>query len=258
MENMGAASAAGQAGASTGDYGVKGYKMLPNNRATANSDAVVGVSAMVKAAFVPILDVLRPTRKENVIGSCRPNGNVAVTAASAPVHNPADRTKTTNREMTGDKLDNNHLNVQNQQEGAYMVSKHTPIENQRDTTSIEYIGNAGGASTKTGNKVYNAAYNQRNNVNKTYANRPNQGGTQMFNQFTNVQIGRRDGDRDNNRWFVPSGGPNNIPSMETHGMLHGGATYTEADGKQQMERIDPSLLNAFKSNPYTKSLSSWA
>lgn len=257
-ENMGGAAAPGQGGASTGDYGVKGYKMLPNNRATTSRESVGGMKAIVNAAMAPILDILRPTRKENVIGNARPNGNVGVTAPSAPVHNPADRTKTTNREMTGDKLDNNHLNVQNQKEGAYTVSKHTPIQNHRDTTSIHYVGNTSGGATQTGNAVYNAAYNQRHNVNKTYPNRPNMGGTQMFNQFTNIQIGRRDEDRNNNRWNVPSGGPTSIPTMETHGMLHGGRSYTEADGQQQLDRIDPGLLSAFKANPYTKPLDSWA
>lgn len=256
--NMGSAAAAGHGGATSGDYGIKGYKMLPNNRATANAEAIGGVSGLLKAAVVPILDILRPTRKENVIGNARPNGNVSVTAPSAPVHNPADRLKTTIREMTGDKLDNNHLNVQNQREGAYKVSKHTPIQNQRDTTSIHYIGNAGGGASKTGVRSVHSVQNQRNNVNKEYANRPNQGGTQMFNHNTNIHIARRDADRDSNRWGVASGGPSMIPSMETHGALHGGLATLAEDNRHQLDRINPELLAAFKANPYTKPLDSWA
>jgi len=256
--NMGAVAAAGQGGASTGDYGVKGYKLLPNNRATSNTEILGGVSAVVKAAVAPIMDILRPTRKENVVGNCRPNGNVGVTAPAAPVYNPADRTKTTNRQMTEGKLDNNHLNVQNQRDGAYTVSKQTAIENQRDTTSVYYAGNSGGAASQIGGQTYDAAYNQRHNVNKTYPNRPNMGGTQIFNQFTNVQIARRDTDRNNNRWNVPSGGPVSIPSMDTHGLLHGGNMNLVEDRKQQLDRINPDILTAFKNNPYTKPLDSWA
>lgn len=256
--NMGSVAAGGHGAATNGDYGVKGYKLLPNNRATSNAEAMGGVSGLFKAAVVPILDILRPTRKENVIGNARPNGNVGVTAPSAPVYNPADRLKTTIREMTGDKLDNNHLNVQNQSEGAYNVSKQTPINNQRDTTSIHYIGNAGGAAAKSGVRSVHSVQNQHNNVNKTYPNRPNQGGTQMFNHSENIHISIRDADRNNNRWGVVSGGPTMAPSMETHGALHGGlATITE-DNRHQLDRINPELLSAFKANPYTKSLNSWA
>ena len=257
-ENVGAASAGGHGGATTGDYGIKGYKMLPNNRATANAEAMGGVGGLFKAAVVPILDILRPTRKENVVGNARPNGNVSVTAPSAPVHNPADRLKTTIREMTGDKLDNNHLNVQNQRDGAYKVSKHYAGPNQRDTTSIQYIGNAGGGAAKTGVRSVHSVQNQRNNVNKEYVNRPNQGGTQVFNQSENIRIARRDNDRNNNRWGVASGGPTMAPSMETHGALHGGLSTITEDSRQQMDRLNPDLLSAFKANPYTKPLDSWA
>ena len=104
--------------------------------------------------------------------------------------------------------------------------------------------------------TYNAAYNQRNNVNKSYKNRPNQGGTQIFNQQTNIQISRKDSDRDNNRMWVINGGPNAIPSRETHGHVNPGQTYN--DEKQNCDRLNPDLLSAFKSNPYTKSLNSWA
>jgi len=256
--NIGGASAGGQGGATSGDYGVQGYKMLPNNRTTANTQIMGGVGGLLKAAITPVLDVLRPTRKENVVGSARPSGNVGVTAPAHRAYNPADRTKTTIREMTGDKLDNNHLNVQNQREGAYNVSKHTPIHNQRDTTSISYTGTAGGAASQTGVRSYHSVQNQHNNVNKTYLNRPNQGGTQMFNQNENISIARRDGDRNNNRWGVASGGPSIIPTMETHGRIHGGQTAFSDIEKQQLDRINPELLDAFRSNPYTKSLNSWA
>lgn len=256
--NVGAASAAGQGGASSGDYGVKGYKLLPNNRATSNTEIMGNVSAVVKAAVAPLMDILRPTRKENVIGNCRPNGNVGVTAPSAPVYNPADRTKTTNRQMTEGKLDNNHLNIQNQKDGAYTVTRQIPIDNQRDTTSVYYTGGTGGGASQIGGQTYDAAYNQRHNVNKTYPNRPNMGGTQIFNQFTNVQIGRKDSDRNNNRWNVPSGGPTTAPSMDTHGLLHGGNMNLVEDQRQQIDRINPDILTAFKSNPYTKPLDSWA
>jgi hypothetical protein len=95
-------------------------------------------------------------------------------------------------------------------------------------------------------------------VNKEYVNRPNQGGTQVFNQSENIHIARRDNDRNNNRWGVASGGPTMAPSMETHGALHGGLSTITEDSRQQMDRLNPDLLAAFKANPYTKPLDSWA
>ena len=80
----------------------------------------------------------------------------------------------------------------------------------------------------------------------------------MFNQNENISIARRDGDRNNNRWGVASGGPSIIPTMETHGRIHGGQTAFSDIEKQQLDRINPDILDAFRSNPYTKSLNSWA
>ena len=75
----------------------------------------------MKAAIAPLLDVLRPSRKENVIGNINPTGNVQQNVPAGRVWNPADRTPTTIKETTVGLLDNNHLNVEGQKDGAYMV-----------------------------------------------------------------------------------------------------------------------------------------
>jgi hypothetical protein len=101
---------------------------------------------------------------------------------------------------------------------------------------------------------YDSAYMQHNNVNKTYPNRPNQGGTQMFNQNDNISIHRRDEDRMNNRTHVRNSGPMAYPTIETHGKISGPQTYKQIN----CERNSPDILTAFKNNPYTQSLNSWA
>lgn len=254
------AAAIGNGAATTGDYGIKGFKILPNNRLTSNTNEMGIVGGAIKAAIAPLLDILRPTRKENVVGNINPAGNVSTIATAGVVWNPADRTKTTIREMTEGKLDMNHLNVGNQTEGgAYTVSLQQPIANQRDTTNIQYAGNATGGSTNTGLQSYNAAYNnQRINVNKSYENRPNHGGMTMWNGQQNIKVDRVENDRNNNRWFVPSGNPVAMPSVETHGLIQGGKNIVYADAEYNLQRIQPDLLNQFRSNPYTQSLSSWA
>lgn len=257
-EVIAAPSAVGQNPASTGDYARDSYKFLPTNRTTTcyNDTGIVG--GVVKAVVAPLLDILRPTRKENVVGNARPYENVKTTVPANVVYNPADRTKTTNREMLEDKLDNNHLNVQNQTDGAYTVSIQQPIENNRESTNISYVGSSGGPANQSGSRTYNAEYNQRNNPNKTYLNRPNQGGMQMFNQNDNIKIDKVDADRDNNRWWVRGSGPTvatALPSPETYGKFNARQYYDE---NINCERIQPDILNAFKQNPYTQSLNSWA
>ena len=215
-------------------------------------------SGFMKAIVSPLMDFLRPSRKEDVVGNMRSSGNAGTTVSNGQVFNPADRTKTTIREMTEAELDCNHLNVQSQSANAYLVSKQQPVGVQRDTTNVSHTGVAG-PNGFTSTKSYEAEYRQHNNVNKTYENRPNQGGTQMFNQNDNITIQKRDADRDNNRWWVPSSGG-------TAGFTARGATETLGrvkvsqgyDQNINTDRIAPEMLNAFKNNPYTQSLTSWA
>ena len=53
-----------------------------------------GVYGMAKAAITPILDILRPTRKENAIGNLRQTGNVNGLNPAAHLFNSNDKTKT--------------------------------------------------------------------------------------------------------------------------------------------------------------------
>ena len=246
-------NAVGNGSARVTDYGADGYKNVANNRSTTNT-SYFGVNGFLIAAVAPLMDVLRPSRKENVIGNINPTGNVQQHVSGLPVYNPADRTPTTIRETTEGKLDMTHLNVEGQKDGAYTVTVQQPVEQERDTTSCQYYGDGG---MNSGVALYNAAYNQRNNVNKTYVNRPNQGGMSLLNADENIHIDKKDSDRDNNRLWVRNGNPGvngAIPSMETYGKINVPQYY---DNCINCDRIQPEILNAFKENPYTQSLSSY-
>ena len=236
------------------DYNINSYKMLPNNRTCTKAPEMGIIGGAMKAVVAPIMDILRPSRKENVIGNCRQYGDAGTTVSKGVVYNPADRAPTTVKETTEDLIGMNHVNVQGQNDGAYYVTDHQPIENQRDTTNCSYIGNSGGAGVHTGNTVYNAAYNQRNNVNKTYPNRPNQGGMGLLNSNENIKVDKKDSDRNNNRMWVPQGGSAVIPSMETYGKINVPQYYNESIN---CDRINPNILESFKKNPYTQSLHSY-
>ena len=252
-------SSIGSGSPTSGDYGIQSYSNLHNNRSSTRNEMTTGAAGgFMKAIVSPLMDFLRPTRKEDVVDNMRSSGNAGTTVSNGKVFNPADRTKTTIGEMPEAELDCNHMNVQYQSANAYLVSQQQPVSLQRDTTTSSHTGVAG-SNGFNATKSYEAEYKQRNNVNKTQVNRPNQGGTQMFNQQENINIHKIDSDRDNNRWWVPSSG-------NTAGFTALGASDTldrmkvseSYDQNINTDRIAPEILNAFKSNPYTQSLSSWA
>jgi len=250
-----AVAAPGRGAATSGDHGNGSYTQLCNNRSTVRQpDATGAVHGMIRAVVAPIMDVLRPSRKENFVGNYRPNGNAGTVVSNLPVYNPADRTKTTIKEQTVGKLGSAHVNVQAQNTDGYLVSDHQPVSVNRDTTNCPYSGNAGPVAYGA-NMTYDAAYKQRNNPNKSYESRPNMGGTNAFNNSQNVSVGRREEDRVNNRAFATSARISASPSMDTYGKINTPQYYDEC---KSCDRIQPDILTAFKNNPYTQSLNSWA
>jgi hypothetical protein len=143
--------------------------------------------------------------------------------------------------------------INNQKEGMYVNNAMPGEQTQRDTTSCSYIGTSGGAAAQYGDMSYDAAYRQHNNDIKsaTIANRPNQGGTQVFNQQMNVNITRQDSDRYNYRVNAPAAVIAMPPSKEIYGKINVPQYYNECAG---CDRIQPDILNAFRNNPYTHSL----
>ena len=75
----------------------------------------------------------------------------------------------------------------------------------------------------------------------------------MFNQSMNVEYTKIDCERNNNRMWVPSNMPRTIPSTEMIGNVQP-QCFTHSE--KPNDRIDDSLLTAFKNNPYTQSLNS--
>lgn len=237
--------------AATNDYGNGSYNALPNNRASTSQPTSFGpVGSLVKALTAPVMDILRTSRKENVIGNVRPNGNVQLAqGGSHPIYNPGDRTRTTVREQT--EKGTQHQNFQGQKGGGYKVSEQQTVHQERDTTNIQYIGNVNGPEQSMSQY---ASYNQRNNPNKTFDNRPNQGNMSMFNSSLNVSLKPYE-NKQNNRAYAVSTTATAIPSAETYGSISMPQNRLDNQGT---DRINPDILTAFKNNPYTHSLTSWA
>lgn len=234
------------------DQRLKSMTNYTNNRATLNQPDTFrsGFGGAIGAVIAPLMDILRPSRKEEVVNNVRVYGDAGTRTPQGYVLNPNDVTPTTVKETT---IYSPNFYISNQN-GEY-VNNYTPTDlTQRDTTMCSYMGSAGGQATQYGDRSYEADYRQHNNDIKssTINNHPNMGGTQIFNQQMNVHCARQDEDRYNCRVNAPSSVIKMPPSTSTYGRTHG----PERVNSLGTDRIQGDLLQAFKSNPYTHSLTS--
>lgn len=256
QEQFTPASAGDKHKAHPNDYGSQNYLDYKNNRTVNNNDLGFGiVGSTLGAVISPLIEVLRPTKKENVIGNIRIHGDVAPNLPKGYINNQRD-IRVTNRQMNPDSLC--HYNVQNQHDssGGYELDNNTVVPTNRNETTTYYSGVMSGPGTQEGVTTYDAAYNQTNNDKKeaTTYNRTSQGGTQVFNQL-NIEhnVVKQESDRDNNRMWVPNRNMAQLPpSIETCGLTN------TPNAVEENNRIQSDLLDAFKKNPYTHSLNSVA
>jgi hypothetical protein len=238
-----------------GDYGSKSCKSYTNNRTYSNNDNYYGaVGSAIGASIAPLLDILRPSRKENVIGTLRPYQNPKSAVENSYIFNPADTLPPTIRETTENSKF--HLNVNsNQSGGAYKTTPHQAIHNERDTTTDFYYAGIGSAGERgRAPRTYDAEYNQRNNAIKssTIDGRMVPGNMSLMNGNINVATnGQRDGMLQNNR-AVSGLISSQAPSAETFGRLQG--TTTQLFEGAQLERNNGDILQQLKGNPFTQNI----
>ena len=234
------------------DNFLRSHTNYENNRSTMRQPEThrSGFSGAIGAVISPIMDMFRPTRKDETIHNVRIYGEAAPAVPKGYVYNPSDATTTTIKETT---LYAPTFNINNQKEGMYVNNAMPGEATQRDSTSCSYIGTSGGAATAYGDMSYSAAYNQHNNDIKssTVNNRPNQGGTQIFNQQMNLTTIKSDSDRFAGRVNPAISVTPLPPSVQTYGSITMPQYYNECAG---CDRIQPDILNAFRNNPYTHSL----
>ena len=243
---IGVASAVGRKEATTGDYEVLGKKAYPNNRMTTGDETYFGAfGGAIGAVIAPLLDELRPSRKQTVVGTMRPYQNAQSKVGSSYLFNPGDRPAPTIREMTEK---NNFVSGanKNQNGGAYVVTGHQACANERDSTTVSYSGNA--SSRGKAAMPYDAAFRQTNNEIKSSTIRGHMvpGSTNMLNSSINQR--NREGEIQNVRPVSKTRAPSQLYGVNMMGDAHSKQTYN------QIERNSPEMLNAFKSNPYTHSL----
>ena len=264
-----AASAPNKGTAVEGEYGRRSTVAYPNNRSfptngqpsgqpsgqPAGSNYFGSASGALGAVVAPLLDLLRPSRKENTIGNLRPYQNAKGPVEQMYVYNPEDKPAATMRDMTQNSTGHHMVNGQNMQNGmGYTVIGYDEIRNQRDTTtdySYTGIGNSGNRQIRP----YDAEYRQRNNDIKssTIDGRLVPGNMSLLNHGVNM---RTTTDRDSlmrNTRAADGTRATQIPCQQSFGKLQGSQNknlYSE----MSLDRSDPSILESLKRNPYTLSV----
>jgi hypothetical protein len=228
-------------------------RAYPNNRSSNKSGEYYGaMGGAIGAVVAPLLDVLRPSRKENTVGNLRPYQNAKAPVAGSYLFNPADRLPTTIRETTENSKF--HLNVNaNQLGGAYQVTAHQPTTTARQTTEdVFYMGNAGAGEGVRRQRNYEAEYNQRNNDVKasTIQGYMVKGNMNLLNGNVNMKSKPKETTMKNTREIAPTM-PSQTPDIANFGMLQGSSGLYQG---ASLDRTDPSLLSALKSNPYALSV----
>lgn len=247
---LGVANANGRNGAYDADYGIKSKKAYPNNRSANKQDSYFGlVSGSIGAAVAPLLDVFRPSRKENVVGTLRPYQNPGTTVPQSYIFNPKDTLPTTARETT--EKSKMHMNINaNQRGGAYKVTEHQGTHTSRqDTGDFYYSGVAGAGAGTRQTSSYEAGYNQRNNDIKssTIEGRLVKGNMSLLNSDVNVRQKNRDDFLKNSRPLTGTM-PYKTPDVNTMGRVAGNERNLYSN--VQMDRTNPEVMNQLSSNPY--------
>ena len=242
------AYAAGKSGAYDNDYGSKTTSSYNNNRTVSNEQQSYygALGGAFGSIFSPILDVLRPSRRENTIGSLRPYQNAKTPVSNSYVYNSNDIPDTTNRELTENSK--YHMNVSGASSGGYQTTHvNVPQTIKETTNNNDYIGNAQSAFLKP--RTYDAEYSQEcNNLKSSVINgRLVPGNMKLMN--SNINMTSKDKEtimlniRPPDRKLSPQ-----IPDINSMGIVQGNTFVSNL--AVQPDRTDGSVLRQLHDNPY--------
>jgi len=134
-----------------GDYGKKSIEIKPQERDVSQLIThTTNLKSLIQAIVMPVLDMLKETKKENFVGNNRPDGNMtAQMPKKMTVHDPNDVLRTTVKETT---IDNDYVGIISAQMPKKMtvydpndILKTTIKETTIDNDHIGYHGPIRGA-----------------------------------------------------------------------------------------------------------------
>jgi hypothetical protein len=251
---LGVASANGYNGASTGDYGIKSQMAYPNNRTQNPRDDYFGaVGGAIGAAVAPLLDMLRPSRRENTIGTLRPYQNPGSTVSQSYIFNPADVPQHTIRETTENSSGHLYINATQNSDGYKTAPKDLKDTMRQETADYLYMGNSSANEGTRQFRNYDAEYNQRNNEVRqtTLKGYTPSGGMSLLNSDINQSTSStREQDMKYNRALNPTL-PYQTPS--TYSMGQNTESQNHLYAGINVDRNSGDVLSQLKGNPYVLS-----
>ncbi len=243
-----AAGAMGKGSPTDSDYGIKAKTAYPNNRSSNFQDKYFGaVGGAFGAAVAPLLDALRPSRKENTIGNLRPYQNAKSTVNAPYLFDPTQLAPKTIRETTEESKFHMNINA-NQRGGGYTTSDHQQASTARATTGDFYYAGGSSATNAKEMRRFDAERNQRNNDVKsaTINSRMGNGNTNVYNGTVNMSAKQRDSQLLNSRPLTQKGAVP-TPSVDQIGRVSGAVPLYQTI---QMDRNTPDIMSALQGNPY--------
>lgn len=234
------------------DYGRDGFSSLPNSRSlTGQTNTMGNIGRGIKALTAPVMDMLRPSRKTNVIGNLRPIGNPKG-PGQQKLYNRHQQPKSTIKEQY---VENNYIPMGvHAHDGGYTVANIDLKGQQRTSTQYSHYANPGGMSSLSKPQNYESYDNQRvNNKDLLSVNRTNPGNMKLVNNNMNVNV--RKEPLICGRVFNSPNMPIETPSASTIGQQ----SYKVNRGSfDKHSRADPTMVSALSNNPYAQSLNSVA
>lgn len=225
------------------NYGKGGYKSYTNNRENDTDYFGAFQGAFLANVVNPLVKTLKHTKKKDT--------DAPMTNLKGPVRsivfNPKEQMPVTNREMNTEKIGRNHLSFERQNCDGYQVANPYLPGTQRPSTSVEVYGQANGTDKF---RSYGAEYNQRN-IQKPYENRIPNGNAKEFQTERNFKTVNKE----QQQTYQNLNARTNGPQVQFMGERTKNVTSYE---NIQESYNNADLLKAFKSNPYTQPLGSFA
>jgi Family of unknown function (DUF5899) len=257
--NVPAAARIGAADPREGDYSLKSNTAYTNNRSanapTAGGDnyfSAVSTGSAIGAMIAPLLDILRPNRREDTQNNLRAYENPRGPIPNSYIYNPADQPAPTIRQTTENSRNLNLVN-RNQEGGAYLVTPQQVADTYRAFQTTSYVGGAAAVDSRA-TRNYDAEYGQRNNNLKpsTLTSYTPAGNMGLFNSDTNLSTIRNDSFQKNNRSLAPTYGPSLTVGAAEYGMLSG--TTERLSSTIELDRNTSDVMGqVLRQNPYTTS-----
>ena len=218
-------------------------EILPNY----NND--INIKGTVKQTIYDPTDIAKTTVKETTIDSHR-DGNINSLQQGNAYENTRMNPKITNKQFTSDFTYSGNPEKE-QSDGYKNTSVNAPITNKQFTSDNHHIGSAD--TTTTANKSYENIYNAVMNEHKEHVLKSRK----PSNTSTKINAGKDFINLTNIKEHVDNSfQSSSITNIHDKILDKSAINVTKKPISCNLDRLDPLMVNSFKSNPYTQSLTS--